>query len=77
MQGIRLLRVTKMTANNPQLTYIFLILPALFGICLIVEGFSKVIKEQWTGLINITLGFVFIGFVIVAYFMFHDFLIAG
>lgn len=66
-----------MTGNNPQLTYIFLILPALFGICLIIEGLTKVAREQWTGLINITLGFVFIGFVIVAFFMFKDFSLAS
>lgn len=59
-----------MTVNDPQFIYIFLILPSLYGFTLIGQGIYKVSKEEWNGLINLVLGVVFIGFVIVAYFMF-------
>lgn len=59
-----------MTINDPQFIYIFLVLPSLFGITLVGEGLYKVSKEEWNGLINLILGVVFIGFVVIAYFMF-------
>ncbi|MFC1624920.1 hypothetical protein ACFL15_00935 [Patescibacteria group bacterium] len=59
-----------MTVNDPQFIYIFLVLPSLFGITLVGEGLYKISKEEWNGLINLVLGVIFIGFVIVAYFMF-------
>ena len=62
-----------MNVNDPQFLYIFLILPALFGVTLIGEGICKVINEEWSGLINLVLGMVFIGFVVIAYFMFMNF----
>ena len=62
-----------MTTLEPQYIYIFLVLPSLFGLTLVCEGIYKVSHEQWSGLINVVLGVVFISFVVVAYFMFSNF----
>jgi len=59
-----------MSLDDPQFYYIFLILPFLFGVALIGEGIYKISKQEWNGLINIVLGVVCMGFVIVVYYMF-------
>ena len=53
---------------EPQLQYVILILPSLFGITLMGDGINKVIHEEYAGLINICAGVVFIGAVIFGYF---------
>lgn len=55
---------------DPRILYIILVLPSLFGITLIVEGISKIIHDEWWGLVSIIFGMLFIGLVIVVYFLF-------
>lgn len=59
-----------MAITDPQFMYIFLVLPSLFGLTLVGEGIYKVSREELSGLINLVLGVIFIGFVVVVYFMF-------
>lgn len=56
-----------MELNDPQLIYIALVLPTLFGLILVAEGLNKVLKEEKQGWVSFVLGFVFIGIVIFAY----------
>lgn len=58
----------------PQFLYLILILPSLFGLILVGEGLNKVIHEEWSGLISIVFGLIFIGAVIFAYFFFASYL---
>ncbi|MFZ5932730.1 MAG: hypothetical protein ACOYT7_01475 [Patescibacteria group bacterium] len=51
-----------------------LILPSLFGLTLVGEGLNKVIHEEWSGLISIVFGLLFIGVVIFAFFFFSTYL---
>ena len=51
-----------------------LILPSLFGLTLMGEGLNKVIHEEWSGLISIVFGLLFIAVVIFAYLFFSTYL---
>jgi len=62
-----------MTASDPQFLYMILILPSLFGLTLVGDGLNKVIHEEFSGLISIIFGFIFIAIVIVAYFFFSSY----
>jgi len=44
-----------------------LVLPTVFGITLIGEGLNRIIHEEWSGIISVIFGLIFIGIVIVAY----------
>lgn len=59
---------------SPQLLYIILVLPVLFGITVMGEGISRVAKNDYTGIVSIVFGFGFIGIAIVAYFFFTTYL---
>lgn len=63
-----------MLPTAPQFLYLILILPSLFGLILVGEGLNKVIHEEWSGLISIVFGLIFIGAVIFAYFFFASYL---
>jgi hypothetical protein len=63
-----------MTPSDPQFLYMILILPSLFGLTLVGEGLNKVIHEEWSGLISIVFGLMFIGVVIFAYLFFSTYL---
>lgn len=63
-----------MTPQDPQFLYMILILPSLFGLTLLGEGINKVVHEEWSGVISIIFGFMFIGVVIFAYFFFSSYL---
>lgn len=56
-----------MNASDPQILYMALILPSLFGLTLIGEGLNKVLKSEFAGFISITFGILFIVVVIFAY----------
>lgn len=56
-----------MTANDPQFIYMILILPSLFGLTLAGEGLYKCVHEEWTGLISLVFGLLFIMLVVFAY----------
>lgn len=56
-----------MNASDPQLLYMVLILPSLFGLTLIGEGLNKVLKSECAGYISIVFGLLFIAMVVFAY----------
>lgn len=60
-----------MLPTSPQFLYVILILPGLFGLTLIGEGFSKILDEEWTGIISIIFGIAALGVVFVAYEIFR------
>jgi hypothetical protein len=63
-----------MITNDPQFLYMILVLPSLFGLTLIGEGINKMIHEEWSGLISIIFGFMFVGAVIFAYLFFSSYI---
>lgn len=63
-----------MTTTDPQFLYMILILPSVFGLTLIGDGFNKVIKQESGGTLGIVFGLVFIGIVVFAYLFFSSYL---
>jgi len=63
-----------MSANDPQILYMILIVPCLFGLTLVGEGIAKLIRDEVNGVVSIIFGFLFIGLVIFAYIFFSGFL---
>lgn len=57
-----------MSPTDPQLLYLVLVLPTLFGLTLVGEGLYKVFKNEYSGVVSIGLGGVFIAVVVFAYF---------
>lgn len=55
-----------MNPTDPQILYMALILPTLFGLTLIGEGLNKIVKSQMAGLVSIVFGMLFIGVVVFA-----------
>ncbi len=53
---------------DPQIIYMGLVLPTLFGLVLVAEGLNKILKEEKQGFLSLLFGFAFIGVVIFAYF---------
>lgn len=51
-----------------------LVLPSLFGLTLVGEGIYKVVHEEWSGVISIVFGLVFIAVVAFAYLFFSSYL---
>jgi len=62
-----------MTTLDPQFMYMILILPSLFGLTLI-EGMNKLIHEEWSGIISLIFGVIFVGMVVFAYLFFSSYL---
>lgn len=60
--------------TDPQFLYMILVLPSLFGLTLLGEGINKVVHEEWSGIISIVFGVVFIGMVVFAYLFFSSYL---
>ena len=52
-----------MSTSDPQFLYMVLVLPSLFGLTLVGDGLNKVIHEEYSGVISIVFGFLFIGVV--------------
>ncbi|MEK7168505.1 MAG: hypothetical protein AAB778_00660 [Patescibacteria group bacterium] len=63
-----------MTPNDPQFLYMILVLPSLFGLTLMGEGIYKCVHEEWTGLISVFFGILFIGMVVFAYLFFSNYM---
>ena len=63
-----------MSQTDPQFLYMILILPSLFGLTLVGEGISKVIHEDWGGVLSIVFGLLFLGMVVFAFFFFSSYL---
>lgn len=66
-----------MSANDPQVLYMILIVPCLFGLTLVGEGINKLVHEESNGVASIVFGFLFIGLVIFAYIFFSSYLTVG
>jgi hypothetical protein len=60
-------------STTPQFLYLILVIPSLFGLTLFGQGFSKVIRHEWYGVISMAFGFVFIGVVFLAYLFFSTY----
>ena len=63
-----------MSTTDPQFLYMILVLPSLFGLTLLGEGLNKCVHEDWSGLISIVFGMLFIGAVVFAYIFFSNYL---
>ncbi len=63
-----------MEVTSPQFLYMVLILPSLFGLTLVGEGMTRVMRSQWSGWFSILAGVGFIGVVLVAYILLSDLL---
>lgn len=63
-----------MKPTDPQFIYMILALPTLFGLVLVGEGLNKVIHEEWSGIISIVSGVIFIGIVAIVYLLFSSYL---
>ena len=63
-----------MKSTDPQFLYMILVLPSLFGLTLMGEGIYKCAHEEWSGLISIFFGILFIGMVAFAYFFFSSYM---
>ena len=61
-----------MNGSDPQFTYMVLILPSLFGLTLVGEGMSKVLKQKSSGWISVIVGIGFIAVVVAAYLVLVD-----
>lgn len=53
--------------SDPQLLYMILILPSLFGFTLIGEGLHKLVKSDLGGWLSLVFGLLFIVVVVLAY----------
>lgn len=56
-----------MDLTDPQVMYMILILPGLFGFTLMGEGVYKLTQNRALGWFNILMGFGFMGAVVVGY----------
>jgi hypothetical protein len=63
-----------MTTSDPQFLYMILVLPSIFGLTLIGDGFNKMVKEEGGGIISIIFGVIFIAVVVFAYLFFSTYL---
>lgn len=61
-----------MNTRDPQFLYMMLILPSLFGLTLVGEGFYKLTHEEWNGLVSVFFGVIFIVMVVFAYTFFSS-----
>ena len=64
-----------MSTLDPQFLYMILVLPSLFGLTLLGEGINKIVHEEWSGVVSIVFGFMFIGMVVFAYLFFSSYLV--
>ncbi|MEK9171216.1 MAG: hypothetical protein AAB823_00730 [Patescibacteria group bacterium] len=58
-----------MSASDPQVLFMVLVLPSLFGLTLVGEGLNKVMQSERAGWVSIIFGVIFIAVVMVAYVM--------
>lgn len=62
-----------MSSADPQFLYMILVLPSVFGLTLIGDGFNKLMHDEGGGILSVTFGLIFIGVVAFAYFFFSTF----
>jgi len=58
-----------MSVSDPQVLFMTLVLPSLFGLTLVGEGLNKVMQSERAGWVSIIMGLMFIAVVIGAYVM--------
>lgn len=58
-----------MQASDPQIMYMALILPLLFGLTLVGEGIYKLTQDRAVGWFNLLMGVVFMGAVVGGYLL--------
>ena len=58
-----------MFISDPQVLFMVLVLPSLFGLTLIGEGLNKIMQSQRAGWVSIVMGGGFILVVVAAYAM--------
>ena len=58
-----------MNQSDPQVLFMVLVLPSLFGLTLVGEGLNKVMQSERAGWVSIIMGVMFIIVVIGAYVM--------
>jgi hypothetical protein len=65
-----------MSKTDPQILYMVLIIPSLFGLTLIGDGISKIVREGrgGVGFVSLFFGLLFIGSVIFVYVFLSSFL---
>ncbi len=63
-----------MNLANPQFLYVILVLPGLFGLTLTGEGLYRCVHEEYSGIISIIFGVIFLVGVIFAYLFFSTYL---
>jgi hypothetical protein len=56
-----------MDVGDPQFLYMALILPSLFGLTLMGEGMTRIMRSQMEGWLSVVVGMGFIGVVVAAY----------
>jgi len=61
-----------MKPGDPQFLFMILVLPSLFGLTLMGEGIYKCLHEEWSGVISIVFGLLFVGMVTYAYIFFSN-----
>jgi len=66
-----------MSAGDPQILYMILIVPCLFGLTLVGEGINKLAREETGGTASVIFGILFVGLVVFTYFFFSDFLVVN
>jgi hypothetical protein len=66
-----------MSVNIPQVLYMVLIVPCLFGLALVGEGISKLTHEESGGIVSVIFGILFIGLVVFAYVFFSSYLVTA
>ncbi len=64
-----------MNTLDPQLLYMILVLPSLFGLTLLGEGVSKIVHEESNGIVSMIFGLMFLGAVVFAYLFFSSYLV--
>ena len=56
-----------MNPSDPQFVYMVLILPSMFGVTMVGEGVSRVMRSQSSGWISVVMGVAFMMAVGIAY----------
>lgn len=66
-----------MSVSDPQIFYMVLVLPSLFGLTLVGEGITKILHNEDGAWLPIIFGAIFILVVIFAFFFFSSYLSPG
>lgn len=59
-----------MNLSGPGITYLLMVIPALFALVVVGQGIYKISKEESDGGVVLTFGIIFLLVVVGAYFLF-------